>query len=109
MPNSVVKLGYYVFNGCENLKKIKISASAIEIDDKICPNCNNLSQIIVDNSNPKFDSRDNFNALIRTEDNELIVGCSETIIPDTVVSIGEKAFEDRLGLKKLKIPASVKK
>ena len=46
----------------------------------------------MDANNTVYDSRGNCNAIISTETNHLIVGCSTTIIPNSVTSIGALAF-----------------
>ena len=51
-----------------------------------------LLRITVDVGNPVYDSRDNCNAIIETSTNTLILGCKNTIIPNTVTSIGNHAF-----------------
>ena len=50
--------------------------------------CNNIESITVSPDNPYYDSRDNCNAIIKTDSNQLIFGCQNTVIPDTVTSIG---------------------
>lgn len=66
-----------------------------------------LENIRVASGNPIYDSRDNANAIIRTADNTLLLGCKSTVIPDTVTSIGSLAFYDCQELKKINIPKSV--
>ena len=51
-----------------------------------------LTTIVVDDDNPIYDSRDNSNAVIETETNKLVLGCSTTIIPYSVTAIGQLAF-----------------
>ena len=46
----------------------------------------------VSSSNTKYDSREACNAIIETTSNKLIEGCGNTIIPNSVTSIGEYAF-----------------
>ena len=41
----------------------------------------NLTTIVVDEDNPYYDSRDNCNAVIDSQTNELIIGCQRTVIP----------------------------
>ena len=61
----------------------------------------------VDANNPKYDSRDNCNAIIETSSNTLISGCQTTVIPNSVTSIGNYAFYDCDGLTSVTIPNSV--
>ena len=65
-----------------------------------------LASIIVAPENPKYDSRDNCNAIIETETNTLILACNNTVIPNNVTSIGENAFS-RLNIISITIPNSV--
>jgi hypothetical protein len=61
----------------------------------------------VESGNPIYDSRDNCNAIIRTADNRLIFGCQTTVIPNSVTSIGNGAFQNCSGLNSPNIPNSV--
>ena len=65
-----------------------------------------VSTIKVTTKNIYLDSRDDCNAIIDSATNELLVGCSNTIIPNSVVTVGEKAFYF-CELQKLIIPDSV--
>ena len=62
---------------------------------------------MVESGNPKYDSRNNCNAIIETASNTLIVGCENTIIPNTVTAIGNSAFDNFSGLTSIDIPNSV--
>lgn len=53
-----------------------------------------------------YDSRNNCNAIINSSNNKLIVGCKNTIIPNSVKSIGNRAFSFSR-LTSLTIPNSV--
>ena len=53
-----------------------------------------LESIVVDASNPNYDSRKNCNAIMETQSNVLISGCKNTIIPDDAVAINGHAFFD---------------
>jgi len=66
-----------------------------------------FSGMTVDPENPVFDSRDNCNAIITTSTNELLTGCANTVIPNTVTAIGENAFCGLNGLTSIDIPESV--
>lgn len=66
-----------------------------------------ISEIIIDENNKVYDSRENCNAIIETETNTMIAGCLNTVIPDSVTSIGEHAFCGCSGLTSIVIPNSV--
>ena len=70
-------------------------------------NCTGLTSIIVDKNNPVYDSRDNCNAIIETASNTLICACQNTIIPNSVTSIGDAAFYGCTGLTSIEIGNSV--
>ncbi len=95
------------FMGCTGLTEITIPASVEGVSNDAFVGCTGLRSIKVDKDNPVFDSRNNCNAIIRTEDNTLEIGCAQTTIPDTVTAIGNSAFLDCTGLTTIKIPNSV--
>lgn len=80
----------------------------INIEDSAFSGCQNLTSIIVDKKNQKYDSRNDCNAIIDTQTNALIMGCKNTIIPEDIKSIGVDAFYRCTGLTSIKIPDSVK-
>ena len=70
-------------------------------------NYNKLASIVLEEGNTAYDSRDNCNAIIETATNHLVSGCMNTVIPNTVTSIGEDAFNGCEGLLSISIPNSV--
>ena len=48
--------------------------------------------MVVDASNPVYDSREDCNAIIHTSTNELIAGCKNSQIPNSVTSFGYGCF-----------------
>lgn len=107
IPNSVTSIGTYSFNGCNSLITLTIPKNVNIIGRRAFLDCVSLSSITVEAGNTVYDSRDNCNAIIKTDTNELIVGSNNTIIPNGVVSIAEYAFKGRMGLKTLFLPASL--
>ena len=92
IPNSVTAIGNKAFYNCDGLTSINISNSVTAIGDNVFENCDELASIVIESGNPRYDSRDNCNAIIETADNTLIVGCKNTTIPNSVTSIGNFAF-----------------
>ena len=107
IPNSVTNIGSSAFFGCSGLTSLTIPYSVAYIGNAAFSVCNGLTSITVDAANPDFDSRDNCNAIISTTTNSLVLGCQNTVIPNTVTSIGISAFASCTGLTSLTIPNSV--
>ena len=107
IPNSVKSIEVYAFDGCSGLTSLTIPNSVTYIGGAAFADCSNLSSIDVDGGNTVYDSRDNCNAIIRTADNTLITGCKNTIIPNSVRSIGYAAFDGCSGLTSVTIPTNV--
>ena len=81
--------------------------SVTSIGSEVFSDCSGLEQIIVEDGNMIFDSRDSCNAIIETSNNTLRVGCKNTFIPNSVTSIGDRAFANCSGLTSVTIPNSV--
>ena len=97
IPDSVTEIEEQAFRGCTGLTSIYIPASVESLSwepHNIFDGCKNLKSIKVAEGNPVYDSRDNCNAIIKTETNKLVVGSATTVIPATVVEIGESAFKN---------------
>ena len=104
---SVTSIEDWAFSGCTGLTSIEIPNSVTSIGNYAFSDCSGLTSIEVDGNNTKYDSRENCNAIIETATNELIVGCQNTIIPNSVTSIGDNAFYECTGLTSITIPNSI--
>jgi hypothetical protein len=107
IPNSVKAIEFGAFNSCRGLSSITIPKSVTYIGISAFANCSGLRTIQVENGNSAYDSRNNCNAIILTNENGLIAGCMSTVIPNTVTSIESFAFCGCTGLTSLDIPNSV--
>ena len=106
-PSSLTSIGEAAFFDCERLASVMIPASVNSISDNSFRWCKSLASIQVEDGNTKYDSRNNCNAIIETRNNTLISGCKNTMIPNSVTSVGAFAFEGISGLTSLTIPNSV--
>jgi len=130
LPDNLITIGEKAFNGCGLIENIKISKSVNRIGFGAFSNIDNLQSIIVDESNKYYDSRNKCNAIIETDSNTLIAGCSTTKIPfgikkidncafmgisiyptidipDTILEIGDSAFRNCNNLESIIVPNSV--
>jgi hypothetical protein len=109
IPNSVKAIEGYAFSGCSALTEIVIPNNVTSFKGFPFFNCSSLNSIVVAEGNPTYDNCENCHAIIETATKKLIRGCSQTIIPDTVTSIGELAFHRCSSLTEIVIPKGVKK
>ena len=107
LPNGVTRIGNYAFWGCSDLTSVIIPNSVTSIGGHAFKGCSSLAYIIVENGNSFYDSRNNCNAIIETATNTLIIGCKNTIIPNSVTRIEDSAFYNCWGLASIEIPNSV--
>ena len=109
IPRGVKSIRFDAFSSCDNLESVYISDTVTDISNSSFSNARGkLHTIVIDSDNPVYDSRSSCNAIIRTEDNELVFGCKATVIPDGAASIGCQAFAYCGGLTSITIPGSVK-
>ena len=105
-PEGLESIGDYAFSTCQSLTSVSLPSTLTNLAvTSFGSNC--LQNLTIAAGNKKFDSRDNCNAIILTDENKLFIGTPATVIPATVTSIGDNAFFD-IDLTSFVIPNGVK-
>ncbi len=107
IANGVTSIGVAAFQLCTSLTSLTIPSSVTAIAEDAFQGCSGLQSIVIDKGNTVYDSREDCNAIIKTSDNELISGCTNSTIPNSVTKIGQSAFKNCKGLRSVRIPNSV--
>ena len=94
IPESVAAVASYAFTDCFAMSSLTIPKSVVKIEDQAFLNCTGITTIIVDSDNPKYDSRNNCNAIIETASNRIILACNSTKIPSDISDFGSYAFSN---------------
>ena len=105
IPSKVHSIYDNAFQGCSKLAAILIPKSVTYIGNGLFQNCDGLESIVVEEGNPKYDSRNNCNAIIW--ETRLMHGCKNTIIPDGVTMIWPSAFMYCKGLISIDFPNGI--
>ena len=110
IPDSVTSIGIWAFLGCTGLTSITLGNSVTSIREGVFDGCTGLISINVASENNYYS--DNNGVLFNKEKTELIkypAGKSQTsyTIPNSVTSIGKRAFYKCTGLTSITIPNSV--
>ncbi len=106
--NSIcASIGDYAFGYCDTLESFYVPASVTSLSYNIFWDCDNIESLVVDENNPVYDSRNNCNAIIETATNTLLRGCVNTVIPNSILIIGERAFYSLDEITQLNIPNGV--
>ena len=104
LSSALTTIGSSAFSGCSGLTSLTIPKSVTSFSPIALMNCFGLTELIVEDGNTVYDSRDNCNAIIEKATNKLICGSVVTVIPTTVNVIGADAFRESLQLSSFTIP-----
>ncbi|MBP3361000.1 MAG: leucine-rich repeat protein [Clostridia bacterium] len=110
IPDSVTSIGGSAFSGCSSLTDITIPDSVTSIDGSVFSGCSSLKNINVSENNKDYCSiNGNLFSKDKTELLRYAIGKGDTsyTIPDSVTSIGMRAFLGCSSLTDIVIPDSV--
>lgn len=103
IPDDITEIAEYAFFYGAAPRHLKIPASVTKMgNNSFFDATGSIESISVEEGNPVYDSRNDCNALIKTADNELYLGCKNTKIPEDVTKIGGSAFIGCKGLTKIR-------
>ena len=85
-------IGSYAFSNCISLQEIYINNNIAKLGYGVFQGCYNIEKIEVSKYNSFYDSRNNCNAIVSKENDEIISGCKNTLIDETIKIIGDRAF-----------------
>lgn len=107
IPSSVTSIASGAFYGCNGLESFVLPENITVVESAAIIYCNDLTSISVAPGHTIYDSRDNCNAIIRSDNDELVVACKNTIIPQGVKTIGYGAFSGISEVDAIDIPEGV--
>ena len=105
LPSTIKTIGFSAFRDTD-ITSFYIPKNVVSLGDLVVGGCSNLETITVSPDNPIFSDYSS-NCVVEVGTNILRLGCSSTVIPESVEFIGDYAFWYCSGLTSITIPNSV--
>lgn len=109
IPSGTTFVGDNAFRYCKSIESVYIPKNVLTIGKFAFGDCPSITSFEVEEGNKNYDSRNNCNALIETTTNKLLLGTKNTVIPNSVIEIGDMSFYNITYLESLDLPLSVTK
>lgn len=113
IEEGVTSIGDAAFFNCKNLPTITIPQNIAHIGDNVFVGCNGLTSIVVDQNNKNYSS--STDGVLFDKDQKTLMrfpagrsGSYAYVIPNSVDSIGEYAFQNCTGMSSVTIPKNLK-
>ena len=107
-PKGLEYIGERAFDGCRKITDVYIPAGVKEIG-RVPYDTRIIISIYVDSRNSRYESPEGSNVLIDKTSGTLVMGCSNSVIPQGVKEIGYAAFDGCSRLQNIVIPESVER
>jgi tRNA A-37 threonylcarbamoyl transferase component Bud32 len=91
-PDGLESISDLAFVVCRLTGEVHIPQSIRHIGKLTFEGNTQISGFVVDEENTVYDSRGGCNAIIESATNRLVAACTNTVIPNDVIAIGENAF-----------------
>ena len=104
IPEGIEQLQYFVFRDCTNLTSLHIPSTVVKIGRNPVSGCTALTELTVDENNSVY--RSEGNCVIERETNRVIMGCTNSVIPEGVQVVGDISFDESM-LTEVVIPNTV--
>lgn len=105
IPEGVQIISAGAFSRCKKLESITIPNTVTGISSNAFQYCDSLTNILISDDHPVYYSAGN--CIIKRENNSLVWGCKNSVIPENVTSISYDAFKGCIGLTNIEVPNSV--
>ena len=106
-PDGLKRIDRYAFNGCIGLKSIELPGSIEYVGGSAFSGCYNIEALSVEQSSETYISPKGCNAIISKDGLTLVIGCKNTLIPESVSIIGSESFSDLPLITTISIPDGV--